>query len=110
MQYIGDIKSGTLIGSDKLGNKYYENLDEVFGRHRWVEYASDSPDPSQITPEWHSWVHHVVESPPTVEKLVEPKFAIPYTENPTGTRKAFKTYNTVKAKTETWEPTVISRQ
>lgn len=26
---IGDTKAGTLIGTDRFGNKYYENLDEL---------------------------------------------------------------------------------
>ncbi len=29
MQYIGDTKAGTYIGTDKYGNKYYENLEEL---------------------------------------------------------------------------------
>lgn len=28
MQYIGDTKAGKLIGTDGLGNKYFENLEE----------------------------------------------------------------------------------
>lgn len=28
MQYVGDTKAGTYIASDRLGNKYYENLDD----------------------------------------------------------------------------------
>ena len=28
MQYMGDTKAGTLIGKDKFGNTYYENLEE----------------------------------------------------------------------------------
>jgi NADH dehydrogenase [ubiquinone] 1 alpha subcomplex assembly factor 2 len=28
---IGDSKSGVLVGTDKFGNRYFENLDEVYG-------------------------------------------------------------------------------
>ena len=28
MQYIGDTKAGTLIGKDRFGNKYFENLQD----------------------------------------------------------------------------------
>ena len=28
MQYIGDTKAGTLIATDRYGNKYYENLEQ----------------------------------------------------------------------------------
>ena len=32
MHYIGDTKAGTLIGTDLVGNKYYENLEEELPR------------------------------------------------------------------------------
>jgi len=28
MQYIGDAKSGTFIGKDQFGNRYFENLNQ----------------------------------------------------------------------------------
>ena len=31
MLYIGDTRAGTLVGIDQFGNKYYENLEEIFG-------------------------------------------------------------------------------
>ena len=31
------IKEGTLVGTDALGNKYYENTAYPWGQHRWVE-------------------------------------------------------------------------
>jgi NADH:ubiquinone oxidoreductase subunit len=30
---------GCLMGTDKYGNKYYENKRFFYGRNRWVEYA-----------------------------------------------------------------------
>jgi hypothetical protein len=32
MQYMGDTKAGTLVGKDKFGNTYYENLEEELPR------------------------------------------------------------------------------
>jgi hypothetical protein len=32
MHYIGDTKAGTLIGVDRFGNKFYENLAEELPR------------------------------------------------------------------------------
>ena len=32
MMYIGDTKAGALIGTDKYGNKFYENLAEELPR------------------------------------------------------------------------------
>lgn len=34
-----EVKTGTLKGTDKYGNKYYENNYYFYGRNRWVEYA-----------------------------------------------------------------------
>lgn len=36
---IGDTKVGTLVGTDKFGNKYFENLNESYG----TENASERP-------------------------------------------------------------------
>ncbi|XP_063783678.1 NADH dehydrogenase [ubiquinone] 1 alpha subcomplex subunit 12 isoform X2 [Pseudophryne corroboree] len=38
---VSDLKTGTLVGVDKYGNKYYEDKRNFFGRHRWVEYTSE---------------------------------------------------------------------
>lgn len=64
------LKFGALIGTDKYGNKYYENrVDYAYGQHRWVEYAGDKSfyqvDPSHVPAEWHGWLHGVTEEPPT---------------------------------------------
>ena len=32
MNYIGDTKWGALIGTDRFGNKYFENNDEISGQ------------------------------------------------------------------------------
>ena len=61
------IKMGTLVGVDKLGNKYYENLEEQHGRHRWVEYNTDygpHREPTRIQPEWHGWMTHMTDNTP----------------------------------------------
>ena len=54
-----DVKQGTLVGTDKLGNKYFQNTNEtVWGRDRWVQYSEAEQggvypkESSQIQPEW----------------------------------------------------------
>lgn len=42
---MGDTKHGTLIATDRAGNKYYENNDELPLRTRWVEYEKYDYDP-----------------------------------------------------------------
>ena len=43
---------GKLVGTDELGNKYYESKN---GK-RWVIY-SNTIDASKIPVEWYSWIH-----------------------------------------------------
>ena len=45
---------GKLVGTDKLGNKYYESKS---GR-RWVIYNGEV-EASKIPNEWYSWMHHM---------------------------------------------------
>ncbi|KAF9569429.1 NDUFA12-domain-containing protein [Agrocybe pediades] len=111
MQYIGDAKSGTYIGKDQ----YYENRnaeEEIPGRHRWVDFAQHDYNATQVPPEWHSWIQHIRKDPPTNDVVLQnstPPWKAPYVENLTGTRGAYKPYNTVLPKIKAWEPTVKSR-
>ena len=53
-----EIKYGRLVGTDELGNKYYENNRYFVGRNRWVDYNQETwsakwdYNASQVTPEW----------------------------------------------------------
>jgi len=73
------IKFGTLIGVDELGNKYYENMqDYPYGQHRWVEPARwTAPalsDASLVTPTWHGWLHYTTDKvPPSSRKVTAPE-------------------------------------
>ena len=49
---------GKLVGSDELGNKYYESKN---GK-RWVIYANII-DASKIPVEWYSWICLLYTSP-----------------------------------------------
>lgn len=58
-----DLKLGCLVGTDKYGNKYYENPYYFYGRNRWVEYSEHvhmDYDGSQIPAEWFGWMHYKV--------------------------------------------------
>ncbi|KAJ9417719.1 NADH-ubiquinone oxidoreductase [Fusarium oxysporum] len=101
MLYIGDTKAGRLIGTDRAGNKFFENNEEL-------------PPPNTLgRPGWHAWISYSVDKPPTEDPLLqagvrafEPSRAIP---NFTQTRGAFKTYNTSKSKISAWEPVAAPR-
>lgn len=54
-----------------MGNKFYEDLNEIPGRHRWVDYARDDFNTAQLEPVWHSWLHHIRQLPPNKDPIVE---------------------------------------
>ena len=75
---------GKLIGTDELGNKYYESKN---GK-RWIIY-SDKIDASKIPVEWYSWIHF---TPNKIEKkhnLEKYGWQKPHKENLTGTKDAY---------------------
>jgi NADH:ubiquinone oxidoreductase subunit len=67
------IKEGTLVGQDRYGNKYFENLDLPYGQHRWLEpknyEAQQLFDASSIPPEWHGWMHYTTDRVPSEKPL-----------------------------------------
>ncbi|KAF8639689.1 hypothetical protein AX17_000953 [Amanita inopinata Kibby_2008] len=115
MQYIGDAKSGKYIGADQFGNRYYENMnpeEEVPGRHRWVDFSQHDYNATQVPPEWHSWLQHIRKDPPTADNVMKnlsPPWKAPWVENLTGTRGAYRPYNTAVPKIYAWEPKVTPR-
>ncbi|EPB67989.1 hypothetical protein ANCCEY_12912 [Ancylostoma ceylanicum] len=54
-RYLMDVtRVGTLVGTDKFGNKYYEDNSYFMPRNRWVEYPDKvwlDHDPPQFPPE-----------------------------------------------------------
>jgi NADH:ubiquinone oxidoreductase subunit len=95
----GDTKAGTLIGSDRYGNKYYENLEEELPlRTRWVDYRDKEFDPSQIEPGWHAWMSYMVDRAPTVDPIMRPGIREwelkEHRVNPTLSRAAYRPYST----------------
>lgn len=114
IQYMGDTKAGTLIGTDRWGNKFYENLEEELPlRTRWIDYKSKEFDASQIEPGWHAWMSYLVDKAPTQDKLLEigkRPWEIPYpTPNFTLSRGGYRPYSTTKPKYSAWDPVAKPR-
>ncbi|KAF2158185.1 NDUFA12-domain-containing protein [Myriangium duriaei CBS 260.36] len=114
MQYMGDTKSGTFIGKDLYGNKYYENLEEELPlRTRWVDYKDKEFDPSQIEPGWHAWMSYMVDKSPIEDPIMQRKVRAwePAEHRPvlTQSRSAYKPYSTVKNKYSAWTPVAAQR-
>lgn len=48
-------RTGTLVGEDKFGNKYFEDNSYFMPRNRWVVYPDRvwlDYDATQVAPEW----------------------------------------------------------
>ena len=85
-------RQGRFVGSDDLGNKYYEQRSGVgpLGKpRRWVVYAKLS-EASQIPPEWHGWMHYTVDTPPTEEDYAARPWQKAHRPNMTGTPEAYR--------------------
>ncbi|MGI9477864.1 MAG: NADH:ubiquinone oxidoreductase subunit NDUFA12 [Hyphomicrobiaceae bacterium] len=85
-------RQGRFVGEDDNGNKYYEQQSGVgsLGRpRRWVTYEREA-DPSQVPPEWHGWLHHTVDTPPTEESYTPRPWQKPHRSNKTGTPEAYR--------------------
>ncbi|XP_008279078.1 NADH dehydrogenase [ubiquinone] 1 alpha subcomplex subunit 12 [Stegastes partitus] len=109
-----DIKTGTLIGVDKYGNRYYEDKKHYFfARHRWVIYTTEmngkntmwEVDGSMVPAEWHRWLHCMTEHPPTTHPPEPKKFlAETHQINVSGTPQQYVPYSTTRKKIHEWVP------
>lgn len=83
------------IGEDEQGNQYFEeggkpsHPDGNGRRRRWVVYHGVA-EGSRVPPQWHGWLHHIVEEPPTDIAQTPKKFEKPYLPNMTGTPLAYR--------------------
>ncbi|KFR15085.1 NADH dehydrogenase [ubiquinone] 1 alpha subcomplex subunit 12, partial [Opisthocomus hoazin] len=110
---VNDLKTGTLVGIDKYGNKYYEDRRNFFGRHRWVSYTNEmngkntfwEVDGSMVPPEWHRWLHSMTDDPPTTHPPVARKFIWEnHKFNLSGTPGQYVPYSTTRKKIQEWIP------
>ncbi|KAF3925898.1 hypothetical protein ABW20_dc0104828 [Dactylellina cionopaga] len=111
---IGDTKAGTLVGTDKFGNKYFQNdAEELPLRNRWVRYKNFYGDAAEIEPGWHAWMSYATDNLPSQSVIpntgAEKWAGTPLQYNPTQSRGAYKPYSTVRPKIAAWEPHVAPR-
>ncbi|KAG0129772.1 NADH ubiquinone oxidoreductase subunit NDUFA12-domain-containing protein, partial [Tuber indicum] len=111
-----DTKAGTLVGTDRFGNKFYENNEEELPlRTKWVDYKEwKEYDASHVEPGWHAWLAYMVDKPPGAEPVlkheVKPWEKSEHLGNPTFSRGAYKPYSTTKPKLGSWEPEARPRR
>ncbi|MFL6857586.1 MAG: NADH:ubiquinone oxidoreductase subunit NDUFA12 [Allosphingosinicella sp.] len=77
---------GRKVGTDALGNVYYEAKK---GGRRFVAYNGPN-DASRIPPDWHGWLHHQFDGLPDAALPPAPKFLKEPTGNLTGTPLAYR--------------------
>ena len=78
-------RHGVRVGEDGAGNIFYQTKD---GKRRWVIYGAEA-EASQITPEWHGWLHHTWTEPPTELAVPRKAWEQPHKSNQTGTPGAY---------------------
>lgn len=78
-------RNGTRVGEDEQGNVFYQTKD---GARRWVIYNGES-EASRVSPEWHGWLHHTYQSPPTESPLPRKSWEKPHVPNMTGSDLAY---------------------
>ena len=78
-------RKGVRVGEDELGNIFYENYDKS---KRWVIFNGEI-EASKISPDWHGWLHHTWDEPPTDKPLQHKSWEKPHQENLTGTLAAY---------------------
>ena len=78
-------RHGQKVGEDSAGNVFYQSKD---GKRRWVIYNGEV-EASRVSPEWHGWLHHTWQAPPTEAPLKHKAWEKPHLENLTGTQLAY---------------------
>lgn len=78
-------RRGEKVGEDAEGNAYYQSRD---GKKRWVIFNGES-EASRVSPDWHGWLHHTFQKPPTEAPLPQQSWEKPHKPNVTGTPEAY---------------------
>lgn len=77
---------GKYVGTDQYGNRYYQTTD---GKRRWVLY-NGTVEASRVPPDWHGWLHHTFEEPPTIAPFQAKSWEKQHLPNLTGTSDAYR--------------------
>lgn len=82
---------GERVGEDAFGNRYYRSRRlKRYGRERrWVLFKG-AVEASKVPPEWHAWLHHVVETPLVEQAKRARPWQKPHIPNLTGTAYAYR--------------------
>lgn len=76
---------GQKVGEDDQGNAFYQSAD---GKRRWVIYNGEA-EASRVSPDWHGWLHHTFDVPPSAQALSRKPWEKEHVPNLTGTPGAY---------------------
>ncbi len=80
-----------LIGDDEQGNRYFEERrPSLEGRKRRYVVYDGLAEASRVPPDWHGWLHHTLDEPPTAAPLPRRRWEQPHRPNLTGTAYAYR--------------------
>ena len=84
-------RRGAFVGEDEQGNRYFEERrPSQEGRKRRYVIYNGLAEASRVTPDWHGWMHHTVDEPPTEAPLLRKAWELPHLPNQTGTVRAYR--------------------
>ncbi len=97
---------GTFVGQDRYGNRYYHIKGNK--ERRWVMYKG-IPEASKVPAEWHGWLHHQCQDPPTPETTKRWAWEKKHLPNLSGTAYAYHPRETVQppGSYEAWKPSKV---
>ncbi len=83
---------GERVGKDAIGNVYYQDRKTTAGRRRkrWVIYADQRDDASQVPPELHAWLHYTIDAFPDPQSRRKFAWERDHRPNQTGTALAYR--------------------
>ncbi|MGB5559801.1 MAG: NADH:ubiquinone oxidoreductase subunit NDUFA12 [Paracoccaceae bacterium] len=100
-------RKGVKVGEDAQGNIYYTNKD---GSRRWVIFNGEA-EASRVSPDWHGWLHHTFQEPPSKTPFAHKPWEKPHQENLTGTALAYappgsirRSHPAEQSDYEAWQP------
>jgi NADH:ubiquinone oxidoreductase subunit len=100
-------RKGKRVGEDEAGNVFYQTRD---GKRRWVIFNGEA-EASRVSPDWHGWLHHTWDEPPTEAPVPRKSWQKPHQPNLTGTAEAYvpagslrRTNPVARADYDAWSP------
>ncbi|MBM3643771.1 MAG: NADH:ubiquinone oxidoreductase subunit NDUFA12 [Alphaproteobacteria bacterium] len=104
---------GEQVGSDREGNRYFQDKRVVAGRRRrrWVVYKGET-EASRVPPDWHGWLHYTTDQVPPAGGLPRKSWQKEHQANLTGSDRAYRPAGHAlaqggekpKAPYEAWKP------